>query len=109
MPFQFSVNLDSELESLLGPCRKIVLSPVRDEVYGLSLGGNRHAKAALKLLEKYILVQWPGKGDASIIEYVKNNPDCIVVTNDKALRKELSTLGVKRIMMFEKSRLGWDE
>ena len=108
MPFQFLINLDLELERLIGHARVIVLSPVRDEVYGLAQGGNRHAKAALKLIEKYELVEWLGKGDDAILDFARNNPDIVVVTNDRRLREELANLGVKRIMMYKKGYLDWD-
>jgi len=109
MPFQFGLNLDIQLEQLLGPgFRVIVLSCVRDEVYGLAQGGNRHAKIALKLLEKYEQVEWKGKGDKAIIKYVRKYPGCIVLTNDKDLRSRAAALGSKTIMMYKRNYLGWD-
>jgi rRNA-processing protein FCF1 len=108
MPFQFNINLDLELERLFGRVRVVVLSPVRDEVYGLAQGGNKHAKTALKLLEKYAQLDWEGKGDDAIVDYAKKNPDCIVLTNDKQLRSRLSEIGIKRIMLYKKKYLDWD-
>lgn len=109
MPFQFGLNLDLQLEQLLGPgFRVIVLSCVRDEIYGLARGGNRRAKGALKLLEKYEQVEWRGKGDAAIIGYIRKNPGCIVLTNDKNLRFKAGALGNKTIMMYKRNYLGWD-
>ena len=109
MPFQFLINIDLELERLLGRVKVVVLSPVRDEVYGLAQGGNRHAKAGLKLLEKYQSVEWEGKGDDAILDYAKKKSDCVVVTNDKQLRSRLSKIGIKRIMVYKKKYLDWDE
>lgn len=109
MPFQFGLNLDIQLEQLLGPgFRIIVLSCVRDEVYGLAQGGNRYARGALRLLEKYEQVGWNGKGDQAIIGYIKKNPGTIVLTNDKELRAKASALGNKTIMMYKRNYLGWD-
>ena len=107
MPFQFKLNLDSELERVVGSVRVVVPSVVKVEVEGLAKGGNRHAKTALKLLEKYELVECPGKGDDAIVDCAKGIPDCVVVTNDKGLDKRLSALGIKRIRLFKKTKLGW--
>ena len=108
MPFQFLMNLDLELERLIGHANIVVLSPTRHEVYGLAKGGNKHAKSALKLLEKYEVVDWSGKGDEAILDYAGKHPDIVVVTNDKQLRVELAKLKVKRIMMYKKKYLDWD-
>lgn len=107
MPFQFRLNLDLELERLVGPARVVILSSVAGEVNNLAQGGNRHAKTALKLMSKYEQVLVPGRGDDAIIAFSKKNPECIVVTNDKRLRIELYKFGVKSIMLFNRKRLGW--
>jgi len=107
MPFQFKLNLDLELERLVGPARVVVLSSVAGEVKNLADGGNRHAKAALMLLTKYEQILVPGRGDDAIVVFSKKNPGCMVVTNDKHLRIELYKYNVKSIMLFNKKHLGW--
>jgi rRNA-processing protein FCF1 len=108
MPFQFKINLDLELERLLGPSRIVVPECVRAEVRGLASGGDRDAKMALKLLERYETVATEYEGDEGIVELVEKNPGCAVVTNDKALRERLTPRGTRCIMLFKRSRLGWD-
>jgi len=107
MPFQFRLNLDLELERLVGPARVIVLSSVAGEVKNLADGGNRHAKAALKLLTKYEQVLVGGRGDAAILSFVRKNPGCVLVTNDKALGRRAAAAGARCIMLFKNRCLAW--
>lgn len=109
MPFQFRLNLDLELERLVGPARVVILSSVAGEVKNLAQGGNRHAKAALLLLSKYEMVMVPGCGDDAIVEFSRKNPGCIVVTNDKALRRRVQGPKCRCVMLFQSKYLDWAE
>lgn len=107
MPFQFRLNLDLELERLVGPARVIVLSSVAGEVKNLADGGNRHAKTALRLLAKYEQVLVEGRGDDAIVAFVKKNPGCVLVTNDKVLARRAASTGARCIMLFKNRCLAW--
>jgi uncharacterized protein len=107
MPFQFRLNLDLELDRLVGPARVVVLSSVAGEVQNLAEGGNRHAKAALRLLSKYEQIMVEGRGDDAIVAFALKNPGCIVVTNDKVLRLRTTAAGARCIMLFKTKYLAW--
>lgn len=109
MPFQFKINLDLQLKDLLGDADVIVPRSVIDELYGLDKGGNKYAKMALQLSKKYRMVNHPGSGDTAIVELAKKNKGSVVVTSDKGLQRRLGKLGIKRIRLFKKRYLGWDQ
>ena len=65
MPFQFKINIDIEIERLLGGVEVLVPSSVIDELKKLK---DKDAKAALSLSKKYRRVEVGKRGDAGVIE-----------------------------------------
>ena len=111
MLFEFSINLEDELQKLVGKYEIKILTPVFNELKIISKQGdgkkNKNAKAALKLITKYPLIEVEGKGDDAIIEFAKKNK-CMVITNDKQLRKRLKEISTKSIFLKTKKILDID-
>ncbi len=97
MPFQFKINLDTELTRLLGSYEIYVPSCVIGELKRIAR--NRwEAKAALELASKYRIVEVEASGDKGVIEAAKKLK-AAVVTNDKELRIKLMREGIRVIFM----------
>jgi hypothetical protein len=92
MPFQFGINIEKELERLLGGCEIMVPSAVVDEV--MRLGKRRHSRSALKLSSKYKSVKCDASPsvDAGIQRLAKKT-GAVVVTNDRELQKKIVSDG----------------
>ena len=105
MPFEFSINLDIELKSLLGDCEIFVPGPVIGE---LRRSKNKHAKAALALASKYKLHPMETQGDAGVIQSAKEL-DAYVVTNDFPMQKKLRQAGIHPIFLRSRNHLYLDE
>ena len=103
MPFQFRVNLDTELKRLLGECEIVVPEPVLGELE-IQAGEDRRAKAALRLAGKYRPVPAQGRGDDAVIEVAKATGG-VVVTNDAALLDRLRKLRIPRITLRSRNHL----
>ena len=101
MPFQFGINLDMEIESLIGEFRGVVPSPILGEV---RKNGGKWAKAALSFARKYEVMRTENMGDRSVIELAERL-DGIVVTNDGALHEKLKKMSIPFIYMKGRSRL----
>ena len=105
MPFQFGMNLDMEIEALIGEFHGVVPSPIIGEV---RKNGGKWAKAAVSFARRYEVVRTEHMGDASVIEVAKKTGG-IVVTNDEALQKKLRMEGIPYMYMKNRSRLGmWE-
>ncbi len=108
MPFQFKINLDLEIKRVAGACEVILIEPVKRELDGLAIGGNKHARMAIKLVRKYRFVQAKGDGDDAIIDFcTKYNAFC--VTNDKELRGKLRDRNIGCIILYSKRYLDWED
>jgi len=81
MPFQFKVNLDSELRRLFGEIPVFVPSSVLGE---LANSTDRNAKAALALARKYSIAETELRGDDAVLDIALQREGA-VVTNDKGL------------------------
>jgi rRNA-processing protein FCF1 len=103
MPFQFRINLDIELERLLGECEVLVPSSVLGELEKLAKE-NRQAKAALALAKKYRVSEVEEGGDASIVS-LANELNAIVVTNDKDLIMKLKESRIPVIYLRSRTHL----
>ncbi len=103
MPFQFSINLDSELDRLLGESRMVVPRPVIGE---LKRSGSKFSRSALALARKYEVVDTEEIGDEAITE-VALRLSAHVVTNDRELISELKEKGVKTISLRSGTYLDW--
>ena len=103
MPFQFKMNLDTELLRLVGDCEILVPSSVIGELRRAK-STSKDASAALALAEKYTVHQVEGSGDDSILE-LANETEGIVVTNDKTLIQRLKRSGIPVIFMRSRNHL----
>ena len=96
-PFEFSINIDIELENLLGSFDAFVPLCVIEELKALaekSTGKRkRNATAALKLVKKYKTIECQHREpDKALIEIAKKLPKAIVATNDTELIQKLLSL-----------------
>ena len=103
MPFQFNVNIDLDLDRLLGFWYGIVPSCVIDELIGLSKA-DPHARAALKLAENYENVETKAVGDDGVMEALEKTGGYLL-TNDKELKRRAITRGSKVIYLRNKKYL----
>lgn len=103
MPFQFRMNIELELERLLGSFKIVVPSNVFKELERLSKS-NREARKALRLAKKYERVEALGKVDDAIL-HLALMMKAAVLTNDKELLVRLREAGVPRLRMRSKTHL----
>ncbi len=101
MPFQFGVNIDMEIERLLGEFHGVVPSPILGEI---RRNGGKWAKAALSLAKKYEIMRTENMGDAAVIELAERL-DAVVVTNDQELQRKLRLNRIPYIYLRSKHRL----
>ena len=111
MLFQFHINLESELDRLLGLYNIVIPSVVINELSKLS-SSVPEAKAALKLAQKYNVLQVEERNNMATIDDVILDQahilNAMVVTNDKELRKKLKQKGLTSIYLRAKSYLKMD-
>jgi len=103
MPFQFRVNIEKELERLLASYEILVPSSVLAELRRLA-SSNEKARSAIKLAERYKVVETEEVGDESILEIASKHGAC-VLTNDKILLSKLKDAGIPRIFLRSRSHL----
>jgi hypothetical protein len=105
MPFQFKLNLEQELDRLLGKYEIIVPSSVRAELEWLSKS-NIIAKSALALSKRYraLFVGRHQTTDSSILKLAKQSR-AYVVTNDTNLRTKLRAQNTPVIYLRSKTHL----
>ncbi len=101
MPFQFGINLDMEIESVIGEFHGVVPSPILGEI---RKSGEKWANAALSLAKKYEIVRTENTGDRAVVELAEKL-DGIVVTNDEGLQKKLREKGINYMYLRGRSRL----
>lgn len=101
MPFEHSLNIDLELQRLIGECEIHVPAPVIGE---LRRSKNKHAKAALDLARKYRIDLTDRQGDDAVVE-LASRLNAFVVTNDKYLISKLSARGIKVIVLRSRNHL----
>ena len=110
MLFEFSIDLESELNRLLGSYCIFVPTTVLDELKFLSEKGNgkqkRIAKSALALSKNYKCMQTDlnESVDDSLISIAKEK-NGIILTNDRELRKKLKEMDLKVIFLRAKKKL----
>jgi rRNA-processing protein FCF1 len=111
MLFEFSINLEDELTRLLGKYHIIVPNPILEELKFLSEHGRgkkkTNAKASLKLMEKYEMMDAEGTGDDSVL-FLAKKLNGIVVTNDRELRNKAKQSSLHTIFLRSKSMLQID-
>lgn len=99
MVFQFRINLESELNRILGSYEIVVPSTVKKELKTLK---DKHAKIALSFSERYRTISANGNPDDSILELAEKG---IVVTNDKILKKRLREKNIPVVFLRGKNHL----
>jgi len=91
MPYQFGINIEKEINRLLGICRIIVPCTVVEEMERLAEEGGEAGRAAqlgLSIIRKrgFRLMETENKGDDGILETALKIEGA-VVTNDKELKE----------------------
>lgn len=103
MPFQFGVNLDLELERLLGSFEALVPTSVVHELKLLA-PKNDIAKKALRLSQKYGRIESEGKADEVLIDIARSQ-NAIIVSNDKKVIAGSRREGLQYIRLRSRSHL----
>ncbi len=110
IPAQFGIDLYTELLDLLGDFESITLEEVVGELTGLTRGSGRDAAAArvgLALARRSTIVPSGSSAesvDERILEYARRE-GCVVVTNDRELRKTLLREGIDVVSMRRRKTL----
>jgi rRNA-processing protein FCF1 len=113
MCFEFSIDLENELNKILGKNIITIPEPIINELQILSEKGKeskkRIAKPALNLAKKYKIIKLDTdkKGDDAIIFFAQKYSG-VVVTNDRDLRKRLKDISIKVIYLRNKQHLVLD-
>ncbi|MFQ6127290.1 MAG: PIN domain-containing protein [Thermoplasmata archaeon] len=103
MPFQFGINLDLELERLLGSFEVLVPTPVLIELNALA-STNNLARRALRLAKKYEKIESKGNADDVLLDLARNKK-AIVVSNDKKVISSLRKEGLPYVRLRSHSHL----
>ena len=113
LPYQCGINLEKELNRLLGICRIIVPRTVVEEMEHLaqkegSVG--RAAKLGLSIVQKrgFRLVETENSGDDGVLETALRM-DAAVLTNDKELKKRAKELNLPIIYLRGEDKLEMEE
>ena len=110
MLFEFSIDLDDELNRLLGKHKIVVPIAVINELNFLSKKGkgksSHKAKASLELVKKYETVKLDVdlKADDAVLKSAEQL-DGIVVTNDIGLKTRLRTANLHVVFLRGKKKL----
>ncbi|CVK33034.1 conserved protein of unknown function [Methanoculleus bourgensis] len=110
MPVQFGIDLYGELLGLFGDFEPVTLEEVVGELSGLARGGGRDAVAArvgLALARRSTIVPSGSSAesvDERVLEYARRE-GCVVVTNDRELRKALLREGTSVVSMRRRKTL----
>jgi rRNA-processing protein FCF1 len=107
--FEYSISFEKELTRLLGLYSIVIPSTVINELTKLTEKGKgkkrTNAKAALKLIENYRVVNIKGESvDDSVIDLAEKN-NGIVFSNDKEIRRKSKAKGIKTIILRNKKYL----
>ena len=109
------IDLFFELEHLFPLSPIIIPARVLDEIKYLS--GNKEKKLkerelaflALQIIEKnkekFEVIELEGRVDDSIVSYALNNPETVVASLDREIRKKLKNLGLLTIKQRKKISL----
>ncbi|HEU12537.1 MAG: PIN domain-containing protein [Thermoplasmata archaeon] len=103
LPFQKGLDIEKNLEELLGRFTIIVPESVIRELERLSQG-NPEARAALSYSKRFKILKTDLEGDKSIIK-IAENLKCYVLTNDSRMIRILKRKGIKVIRPRGERRL----
>ncbi len=101
MAFQFEINIEVELERLLGSYEILIPSAVITELNCIC---SQEARAALSLAARYSEVESHGMGDHAILRAAVAM-DAVLVTNDKRLIKQAKERGLRIIRLRQRKYL----
>lgn len=110
MLFECSINLEGELQRLLGLYHIVIPSVVLDELKVLMEKGRGkkriNAKASFKLAQNYEImnVNTDKNCDDALVD-LSVEKEAVVVTNDKELRRKLKKRSVQAICLRGKNHL----
>jgi hypothetical protein len=105
MPFQFKINLDLELQRLLGSFDVVVPSTVVEELKNVAQAQkNSEAKVALKLARKYRIVPAEGRGDRAVLALALELK-AVLLTNDADLRKRARNAGLRTACLRSRTHI----
>jgi rRNA-processing protein FCF1 len=126
IPFEFRINLDSELKRLFGDYEIIIPNCVMKEIQRLS-NTQRFGKMALSLVKKIAQPNWYPEFEDKLLNELSTGPqkydenpidnqileiakaiNGIVLTNDRAFLKTLTANNVKTISLRKKKYLVTD-
>jgi rRNA-processing protein FCF1 len=110
VPFQFGVDIGSELDRILGFKYKLCTTDsVMRELMLLSREKGRDgraAKASLELAKNLTII--PGEGSADDALLALASRDTIICTNDKVLKEKIKRKGAPLIYLRQKKYLQLD-
>jgi len=113
MLFEFSINLESELQRLLGTYEIVIPEIVRKELTNLASQGHgkkqQQATAATKLIARYPIIPSIDGVVDDVLLTLSEQINAYVLTNDKTLRKRLQQQGIKTIYLRGKQKLEMDQ
>ncbi|MDD1666325.1 MAG: nucleotide-binding protein [Methanomicrobiales archaeon] len=110
LPGQFGIDLVRELEGIIGACDLLTLEGVVRELQGIGTGRGRDAAAArlgLGLARRCRVLPSPAPGgdvDADLIRTAEAE-GCVVVTNDRSVRRALHGKGLGVVTLRSRRRL----
>jgi rRNA-processing protein FCF1 len=110
LPVQFGIDLVRELEGIFGACDLLTLEGVVRELQGIGTGRGRDAAAArvgLGLARRCTVLpspESPGDVDGEVVR-VAEEKGCVVVTNDRAVRRSLLGKGLGVVSLRSRKRL----
>ncbi|MEM3955830.1 MAG: hypothetical protein QW424_03650 [Candidatus Bathyarchaeia archaeon] len=112
LPFQFKIDILSEIEALIGRFEPIVLSTTVDELKKLSNSRSvkisKMASSALELIKRFRVLEVnvrPGERHDEVLLRIAKENNYIVATNDRELRKKLRETGITTIFLRQRSYL----
>lgn len=100
LPFQFNINLDSELERVVGSYDYLVPNTVVSELEGLLKGREPKSREAMSLYDHISpeVVEVMGPADHAVIELAQERNGA-VLTQDSLVRKKALAAGVPVIFL----------
>jgi rRNA-processing protein FCF1 len=110
LPVQFGIDLVRELEGIFGACDLLTLEGVVRELQGIGAGRSRDAAAArvgLDLARRCTVLPPSGTGgdvDEEVVR-VAEEAGCVVVTNDREIRRSLLGKGLGVVSLRSRKRL----
>ena len=104
MQVEYRIDFEGELTTLLGSFEILIPTTVIHELKNIKA---KHTKTALKIAQRYRIVESVKSGDEAIISLALKL-HAIVLTNDRELRRRLIDLGQKVIYIRQRSYLAMD-